>query len=165
LPHLWYRELLEQSPLDFALIVDTVEADDTLKKDVKFGVRRGVLGNFEKGLEDVDNNLLKGVHKTTALVHVEETGYLDEPPDIVREKLIVHNPSCKLVPFIDRPAIDGDAPLNHLVLAGFEIGDNLLGNLSEVTSVDEVVRLEEDRTETRFTDWVILQVELVETME
>nr|GFD54503.1 hypothetical protein [Tanacetum cinerariifolium] len=89
-----------------------------------------VFGDLEQGLEEVADHLLKVMHKPGSLVHVEETGNLDEPSDVGREQLVVDDPCGKLVPFVEITTVDGNAPLNELVLAGLQIGDDLLCNLS-----------------------------------
>lgn len=43
--------------------------------------------------------------------------YLNQPDDIIRGQLVLHNPSCQDVPLIAFPAIDGDAVLSMLVFA------------------------------------------------
>jgi hypothetical protein len=52
-----------------------------------------------------------------------------------------------------------------LILACLEIRYNLLGDFSQITAPDEVVRFEEDGSQTRFSDRVVLQIELVEAMK
>jgi hypothetical protein len=53
---------------------------------------------------------------------------LDQPADVVGEELVINHPSSKFVPFIYSPAIDGYPPFGHLILAGLEIRDDLLGD-------------------------------------
>ena len=48
------------------------------------------------------------------LVHVVETGHLNKPADIVRVKLVVHNPLRELVPLVELPTINADTPFTVL---------------------------------------------------
>lgn len=83
----------------------------------------------------------------------------------MREELVIDNPRCKLIPLVNGAAIDGDSPFDHLILARLKIRDDLLGNFCQVSAVNEIVRLQENRPQTRLSNWVVFQVELVESME
>jgi len=76
-----------------------------------------ISGNFEKRLEHIYDNLLEIVHQASCLVHIVQTRYLDQPSYVGRKELIIDDPRSKLIPFIDVSAVDGDAPLDELVLA------------------------------------------------
>ena len=72
-----------QSSLDLALIVNTVEADHTLKKNMKLRMARRVLGDFVERPKYVDDDLFIRVHLTVSFVHAEESRDLYEPSHIV----------------------------------------------------------------------------------
>jgi hypothetical protein len=132
---------------------------------MKFRMTGWILGNFKQRLEEVNDDLLEIIHQATRFVHIEQPRDLDKPADVVREQLIIHDPRCELVPLIDSFTIDGNTPLDHLVLAGFEIRDDLFRDLGEISPVNKVVRLEEDGSQSRFTNRVVFKIELVESME
>lgn len=115
LPGHW--ELFEKTTLDLALVVHAIEPNDSLEEDVKITMALGVPGYLEKGLEDILDNLLERLHQFRGLEDVIEAGDLDQPSDIVGEKLIVHHPCGEPVPFIQGSPIDGNPPLYHLILA------------------------------------------------
>ncbi|KAI7001276.1 AMP deaminase [Hortaea werneckii] len=102
---------------------------------------------------------------TIGLVHVVESWDLDQPSDVGRKELVVDYPGCKLVPLVKRTTVDGDAPLDHLVLAAFQVGHDFLGDFSQVTAVNEIVSLEENRSQSTFSNRIVLQIKLVETVE
>lgn len=52
-PVLGERELAVQPPLGLGLVVDAIEADDSLEEDVQLGVGRRVASNLEQGSKDV----------------------------------------------------------------------------------------------------------------
>jgi hypothetical protein len=52
-----------------------------------------------------------------------------------------------------------------LIFTGLEVGDDFFGNLSEVSAIDKVVRLQENCPQPGFSNRIILKVELVESME
>lgn len=62
----------------------------------------------------------------------------------MRDQFVINNPSSELVPFIDGSAVDRDPPFNKLILARLQVGDDLLCDLSEVTSLDIIVGLQEN---------------------
>lgn len=90
---------------------------------------------------------------------------MDEPSNIGREDFVIDNPGGEFVPFIETAAIDGDAPFDHLVFAGFKVGDDLFGELGQVATLDHVVGLEEDSSESRFSHRIIFEIEFVEAMK
>lgn len=54
----------------------------------------------------------------------------------------------------------------HVMLDIDRIGKTLtLCKLCKITALDIVVRLEENLTQPRFANWIIFQVEFIETME
>lgn len=58
------REFAVQPPFSFRLVIDTVEADDTLQEDVQLGMARWVTSDFEERVEDVCVSLKrKGISK------------------------------------------------------------------------------------------------------
>lgn len=126
---------------------------------------RRVFGDFEERPEEIHNDLLKVVHQPTAFVHIEQSRDLDQPTDVVREQLVIHNPGRQFVPLVNGFAVDRDTPLHHLVLARLQIRNDFLRNLSEIPPVDEVVRLQEDSSQPRFSDRVVFEVELVKAMK
>lgn len=128
-------------------------------------MRVRILGHLEQWLEEVDNDLLEIVHQAARLVDVKESRHLDEPANVIGKEFVVHDPGSELVPFIERSAIDGDAPLNHLVLARLKIRDDFLGDLGKIPTLDKVVRLEKDGSQTRFPYRVVLEIEFIETMK
>lgn len=71
------------------------------------------------------DDVLKVLDLPATLVHLVQPGHLDKPPHIVREQLVVDDPFRKLVPFLQVSAIDRQAPLDILVFALFQIGDDL----------------------------------------
>ncbi len=94
----------------------------------------GILHHFKQGLEDIyqatwwrleerreqvawkrtSNNILKGLDKSTLFVHVVQSGNLDEPPNVVGEQVIIHDPFGQFVPFVERSAIYTDSPFTVL---------------------------------------------------
>jgi hypothetical protein len=164
-PDTGVRVLLVDATLSLRLIIDRVETNDSLKEDVKVRVARGVLGDLEQGLEDVLDDLLKVLDRLGGLVDVVQTRDLDQPTDVRREQLVVDHPVGQLVPLVLGTTIDRDTVLGHLVLALLQIRDDFSGNVSKVASLNLVVRLHKDLTETGLADRVVLQVELVEPVE
>jgi hypothetical protein len=81
-PFMWEGELLKDTPLYFALIVDTVESDDPLKEDVELWVAARVFSHLKQRLEDVDDNLLEVVHEASGLVYIIQTRDLNEPAHV-----------------------------------------------------------------------------------
>jgi len=83
------------------------------------------------------------------------------------------------------PAVDRQAPLGHLILALFQVGNELwssalpqgpalaealarrltLSQLSEIFPLEQVVRLEEDFSETGRPSWVVPIIEPIETVK
>lgn len=105
---------------------------------------RGIPRDFEEGLEDVDDNLLKVLHQFRRFVHIEETRNLDQPSDVRGEELVIDNPGRELIPLLEISTIDGYTPFYHLVLASLEIGNDFFGNLGQVASMNEVVCFQKD---------------------
>ena len=106
---------------------------------MEFGVARRVFGDFVERPEYIDDDLFIAVHLTVGFVHAKESGNLYEPSHIVRDQFVINDPSSELVPFIDGSAINRDPPFNKLVLARLQIGDDLLCDFSEVTSLNIIV--------------------------
>ena len=90
---------------------------------------------------------------------------LHHPPHIRREQLVVAHPRRQFRPLVALPAVNGHAILSELVLVGFQVVDHLLGQLGQVTAVDEVVVLEENFPKSGLADGVVLAVELIEAIE
>jgi hypothetical protein len=165
IPDFWYWELFEESTLNFTFIVDAIKTNHSLEEDVQLWVAGWVFGDFKEWLENVFHHLFKRIHQATSFVDVVKARDLDQPAHVVRKKLVVNYPGGKLIPLIYRFTIDGDTPLNHLILARFKIRNDFLRYLGEVTAVDEVICLEENCPETRLSNWVILEIKLIESME
>lgn len=51
------------------------------------------------------------------------------------------------------------------MFTGFQVGDDFLSYLREVTPFDEVVRFQEYSTQTRLPNRIILEIEFIKTME
>lgn len=51
------------------------------------------------------------------------------------------------------------------MFAGLQVGDDFLSDFCKVPAFDEVVRFQEDGAQARFPNGVILEIELIETME
>ena len=60
------------------------------------------------------------------------------------DQLVINDPCRELVPFVNGSAIDGDPPFNKLVFAGFQVGDDLLGEFSEVSSLYVIIGFQKD---------------------
>lgn len=60
------------------------------------------------------DDILKSLYRSTLFVHVVESGYLDEPANIVRVQLVINDPFGQLVPFVERSAIYADSPFTVL---------------------------------------------------
>lgn len=71
-----------ESTLRFAFIVDAIKPNNTLEKNMQFGVAAGVLCYLEQWLKDVRYDLFEILHHTTRLVYIVKTGHLDKPTDI-----------------------------------------------------------------------------------
>lgn len=164
-PDLRYWELSVQSALRFALVINAIEANDSLEEDMKLFMAGRIFRNFEEGLKDVLDDLLKVVHQASRLVDIEQSGDLDEPPDVVREQLVVDNPCCEFIPLVECSSVNRDSPFNHLVLARLEIRDDFFGDLSKIPAVDEVIGLQEDCPQPRLSNGIVFQVELVKAVE
>lgn len=67
--------------------------------------------------------------------------HLNEPEDVVRVELVLAVPGGKDVPLHVLAAVDGDAVLSVLVLAGLQVHQHLLGQLRQVPPVQDVVLL------------------------
>ena len=106
------RELPIQPPLHLALVVDAIEADYSLEEYVEFRMRGWITGDFEEWLKDIVKKFLESLHGLERFVQSEETRDLDQPPDIVREKLVVNHPGGQSVPLFDTAAVDADPPFN-----------------------------------------------------
>ena len=133
-----------QSSLDLALVVNTVKANHSLEEEVERRVARGVLGDFVERPEYVDDDLFIGIHLFVGFVHAEESGDLYQPSYIVGDQLVINDPCRELVPFVNGSAVDGDPPFNKLVLAGFQVGDDLLSEFSKVPSLDVIIGFQKD---------------------
>ena len=62
-PLLGQRELAIDAAFSLALIVHGIETNHTLQENVQLGVRLRVSGDFEQGLEEVDDDLLEVIHQ------------------------------------------------------------------------------------------------------
>ena len=154
-----------QPALGLAFIVNTVKSDHSLEEDVKLGVAGRILRHLKQWLEDISDDLLVVLHHAAGLVNIVKTRHLNEPANVGREELVVDNPGCELVPFLQGTAVDRNPPFYHLVFAGFQIRDHLLGDLSQVTTLDVIIGFEEDFTQSRFSNRVVFQIEFVESVE
>ena len=119
-------------------------------------MRRRVLRGFKKGLEDIGNDLLEGVHCARVFVHVIKARDLDEPADVGRVQFVVDHPSGESIPLIQAAAVDTDPPFDHLILAAFQIRDDFFCDLGKVSAVYEVVRLQENGPQSALAHWVVL---------
>ena len=128
-----------KSSLNLALIVNTVKADHTLKENVKLRVARRVFRDLVERPKNVDDDLFISVHLPIGFVHAEESRNLYKPSHIVRDQFVINDPSSKLIPLVNRSAIDRDSPFNKLIFARFQIGDDFLCDLSEIASFDIIV--------------------------
>lgn len=164
-PNAGVRVLLVDATLGLGFVIDRVETNDSLKEDVKVGVAGRVLCDLEQRLEDVRDDLLEVLDRLGSLVDVVQTGDLDQPTNVGRKQLVVDHPVGQLIPLILGTTVDRDTVLGHLVLALLQIREDLLGNVGQVATLNLVVSLHKDLTETGLTNGVVLQVELVEPME
>ena len=82
-----------------------------------------------------------------------------------RVDVVGDSPRSQLVPLIDRSPVDGQAQLQVDVLSVVQVNKHLLDNVGKVFTVDHVVCLHEDLTESRFSDRIIFCIELVKSME
>lgn len=65
--------------------------------------------------------------------------HLDEPQHVVAVEPVLAVPCGQDVPFHFLAAVDGDAVLCMLVLAGFKVHQHLLGQLSQEATMQDVV--------------------------
>jgi hypothetical protein len=70
------------------------------------------LRGLKQRLEEVAYQLLECFHSFHRLIQGKQSRDLDEPPDVMREELVVHYPSRDLVPFVDIAAVDTDSPFD-----------------------------------------------------
>ena len=77
------RKLPVESGFDLAFVVHTIKADDALEEYMQFLVAFWVFGDLVQGLEYVDYDLLERAHLAARLVHAVESGYLNEPADVL----------------------------------------------------------------------------------
>ena len=97
---------------------------------------------FVEGCNECTTDSSTATHFPTAQAH------LNEPENIVRVELVLAVPGCQNVPLHLLPAIDGDAVLSMLILADFQICQDLLRQLSQVAPMQNVV-LQEARSAAR----------------
>jgi hypothetical protein len=60
-PVLWFGILTERSSLGLALVVNRIESNNTLKKDVELWVSRWISGDFKQWLKDI-LSLVESMH-------------------------------------------------------------------------------------------------------
>lgn len=128
-------------------------------------MRRRILRDLEQRLENILYDLLERLDSTRLFEDVVQSGYLNQPPHVVREQSVFDDPFRELVPFRLAATIDTDSILCHLVFALLKIVDYLLGDLGEITTFDVIVALEEDLPQSRLSERVVLEIEFVEAME
>lgn len=121
IPLFRYRKLAIQPSFHFALVVDTIETNHSLQKDVEFGMAGRVLRDFKQWLENVPQNVLEILHGLQRLVQSVQSRDLYEPTHVMGKEFVVNNPSRKIVPLIDTATVDTDAPFDlHTKLVGVE---------------------------------------------
>lgn len=64
---------------------------------------------------------------------------LDEPDHVVRVQLVLHYPGSQDVPLHALAAVDGDAVLCMLILAGLQIREHFLRQLRQKATMQQVV--------------------------
>ena len=109
--------------------------------------------------------MLEAFNRFGRFVDVIQTRNLYEPTDIVRVDLVIDNPLGKIVPFLLRTTINRNTVLGHLILARFEIREDFLGQLGKILPLNQIIRLEEDFSQSRFANWIVFQIEFVESVE
>lgn len=125
-PHFGGRELAIESSLGFGFIVDRVKSYDSLKENMELRMGRRILSYFKQRLENVlvivsvsrqglhsgmkelrtADNILKIVDQPLPLENLIKPWNLNQPPNIMRDELIVDDPFCKVVPFVDVTIVD-----------------------------------------------------------
>lgn len=78
---------------------------------------------------------------------------------------MLETPNRQFGPLIPRFAVDGQTQLSILVFWLLEITCHLFDDVCKVFAVQEVIRLEENFTQTRFADGIVFGVEFVKAME
>ena len=86
-------------------------------------------------------------------------------PVMFRVDVVRDSPCSQFVPLVERSPVDGQAQLQVDVLCVVQVNKDLLDNVGEVFTVDHIVSLHEDLAESRFSDGIILCIELVKSME
>ncbi|GMR32782.1 hypothetical protein PMAYCL1PPCAC_02977 [Pristionchus mayeri] len=156
---------IELDEFVFALVIDRIDSGDLLQESMQIRMRRGIVRHLEEWREEIIHELVKVLDHVLRLVHIVESGYLDEPSDIGRPDIVVDGPVRQFVPLYLASTVDGETRLGLLVLGLLQIVQHLLYDFGKVLSTDVVVRLNEDLTERRFAHGILLGVELVESME
>lgn len=61
--------------------------------------------------------------------------------------------------------VDGDSPFCHLVFTRLEVRNHLFSDFGQISSLDIIIRLEEDFSETRLANRVVFEIEFVKPVE
>ena len=104
-------------------------------------------------------------YQTVTISSLLESGDLDEPALLFRVDLVVHGPFGQLVPLVERAAIHREPQLEVDILGVIQLNKHLLYNVGKVFSVDKVVCLHKDLSQSRLTNWVVFCIKLVKSVK
>lgn len=79
--------------------------------------------------------------------------------------VVGHGPGGELVPLVKRAAVNGEPQLEVDILGVIQLNKHLLHNVGKVFSVDKVVCLHKDLSQSRLTNWVVFCIELVKSVK
>ena len=74
-------------------------------------------------------------------------------------------PVGQLVPLVHRPPVNGQTELQVDVLSIVQVNEDLLDYVGKVFTIDHVISLHEDLSESGLSDGIVFGIEFVKSME
>ncbi len=91
------------------------------------------------------NDVFKCLNRAVGFVNLVKSGYLNQPTNVVRVELVIHDPFRKFVPFIRGMAVYTDTPfniLNHDICQEFllEINSNYIPDICSAPDLSSTLK-------------------------
>mmetsp|Transcript_4890 Transcript_4890/g.9789 ORF Transcript_4890/g.9789 Transcript_4890/m.9789 type:complete len:277 (+) Transcript_4890:1815-2645(+) len=148
-----------------ALVIHGVKPDQLLQQEEDVLVRCRIPDGFKQGLEDIPQQIAEILDDAHLLVHVVETGDLDQPADLFSCHFVFMEPATQLCPLVFFPSVNGDPHFRELIFLIFKIIQDFFCDLGKESAVNVVVCLQEDVPKEPLPKWIVLVVEQIESLE
>lgn len=146
-------------------VVNRVESHHLKQRLIKVGVDGRIQGDVKQGPKYIVDHILEVGNESLLLIHGVQSRNLDHPSNSTWVQLVLYQPLPHLMPFLHLLSVHRHPPLAPSVLGFLQLLHDFLCYLSQISSLDVVVLLQEHLPQLRSPERIVFVIESIKPLE